>query len=108
MRFLLLFALGSLTLLACPAARAQAAAETALTTAATSATAGTAASKIRMPGMTLPTTATGSAARAGNVHRYTRHTGAATTMHRVPAKSARKKSQTAASHPPRVTYRRIQ
>lgn len=105
MRLPLLFSLGGLALLLFPAtARAQAAAETALTTAATSATAGAATSKIHMPAITLPGTAT----HTTTVHRYARRSGTATATHHVPAKKARKAGQEATNHPPRVTYRRIQ
>lgn len=105
MRLPLLLALGSLALLAHPAAAdAQAAAETALTTAATSATAGNAASKIRVPSVSMPSKTT----QAGAVHHYTRHTSAPTTVHQAAAKSTGKTKDAAASHPPHVTYRRIQ
>lgn len=105
MRLPLLLALGSLALLAYPApADAQAAAETALTTAATSAAAGNAASKIRVPSVSIPSTGT----PAGATHHYTRHTAAPTTVHQAEAKSTHKTKDAAASHPPHVTYRRVQ
>ena len=105
MRLPLLFALGSLALLAHPAtADAQAAAETALTTAATSATAGSAASKIRVPSVSIPS----KGAQAGAVHHYTPHTAAPTTVHQAAAKSSHKTKDAATNHAPHVTYRRIQ
>ena len=105
MRLPLFAALGSLAMLLCPpTARAQAAAETALTTAASSANTGAVASKIRVPGFNLPS----ATSPGGTVHRYTHHSGDAATVHHIPAKSTRHKTDAAASHPPRVTYRRVQ
>jgi hypothetical protein len=108
MRPAMLLALGSLALFTWPvAAHAQAAAETALTTAVTSSTATSAASKMRVPTLNLPSTATSS----GSVHRYTRRTRSASSTHPVSTRKSKadpKPGQAAQNHPPRVTYRRIQ